>query len=110
MLPKDLLQFWFQGLTDETPINKNKPPASFWFVANKRFDEKIRRQFETVWRDAKEGRHSTWESSGHGRLALILVFDQFSRNMFRNTAQAFETDSQALHLSVDSIREGMDRE
>ena len=104
-----ILQFWFHDLTDATPINKNKPPASNWFVKSKRFDDEIRKQFEPIWREAKAGEHKDWEATPRGRLALVILCDQFPRNMFRNSPQAFETDKLALDLALRSIADGFDR-
>ncbi len=107
--PDAILQFWFHSLTDATPIDKKSPPASLWFNGGRKFDDEIRQKFEGVWRQAKGGGRKEWESSVQGRLALIILFDQFPRNMFRNTPQAFETDALALELTSRSIKEGTDK-
>ena len=110
LTPDAILQFWFHDLTDATPINKNKPPASHWFVKSKRFDDEIRKQFEPLWQEAKAGEYKDWEATPRGRLALVILCDQFPRNMFRNSPQAFETDKLALDLALRSIADGSDRE
>ncbi len=108
--PADILQFWFQSLTDETPIDKRKPPASSWFTKSRRFDEEIHQNFGGLWQEAKAGGLKDWEKTSRGMLALVILFDQFPRNMFRNSPQAFETDALALELTKRSIKEGTDRE
>jgi uncharacterized protein (DUF924 family) len=105
-----ILQFWFSGMTDGSTIDKKVPPARLWFNGGRAFDEDIRGKFLTDYEKARAGEYKAWESTARGRLALILIFDQFSRNMFRNTSQAFATDSQALELALRSIKEGKDKE
>jgi len=108
--PDDILQFWFHSLTDATPIDKKLPPAKLWFNGGQAFDEEIRQKFLADYQKARAGEYKDWESTARGRLALVLIFDQFSRNMFRNTLQAFATDSQALELALRSIKDGKDKE
>lgn len=105
----DILAFWFHGITDATPINKNKPPANQWFVKNSRFNDEIRQRFEADWHKARAGELKDWGGSPRGTLALVILFDQFPRNMFRNSSQAFATDVLALDLASRSIREGADQ-
>lgn len=102
----NILDFWFHNITDETPIDKKSPPASLWFNGGRKLDDEIRQKFEIIWREAKGGECKDWEKSPKGVLALIILFDQFPRNMFRNSSQAFETDALALELVSRSIREG----
>lgn len=108
--PDVIIQFWLHSLTDATPIDKKSPPAKLWFNGGKAFDEEIRQKFEGVWREAKGGGLKDWEATARGRLALVLIFDQFSRNMFRGAPQAFETDALALELTERSIKDGQDKE
>lgn len=105
-----VLQFWFHSLTDAVPIDKKSPPAKLWFNGGRIFDEDIRSKFLNDFNKAKAGEYKDWEETARGRLALILIFDQFSRNMFRNTPQAFETDMLALELTQRSIKDGKDKE
>lgn len=107
---KDVLQFWFHSLTDAVAVDKKSPPAKLWFNGGRSFDEDIRSKFLTDFNLAKNGAFKDWEQSARGRLALILMFDQFSRNMFRNTPQAFETDALALELTQRSSKDGKDKE
>ena len=105
-----IFHFWFHSLTDATPIDKKFSPAKLWFNGGRAFDEEIRQKFLTDFLKAKAGEFKDWESSARGRLALVIIFDQFSRNMFRGTPQAFETDALALELSQRSINDGKDKE
>lgn len=108
--PDVILQFWFGSLTDAIAIDKKSPPAKLWFNGGKAFDDEIRQKFLRDYLKARAGEHKDWETTARGRLALILIFDQFSRNMFRGTPQAFETDGHALELTRRSIKDGKDKE
>lgn len=110
LAPKDILTFWFSFLTDATPIDKKLPPAKLWFNGGRAFDEEIRQKFLRDYLMARAGEYKEWEATARGRLALILIFDQFSRSMFRGTPQAFETDAQALELAQRSVKDGKDKE
>lgn len=90
-----VLNFWFD------PINK---PS--WFAKSDEFDEKIRNQFQTLIPKAVAGELWTWRSDHYGRLAEILVLDQFARNVYRNTPQAFMGDDVALILAQEAISLG----
>jgi uncharacterized protein (DUF924 family) len=105
-----ILEFWFQGITDDTVIQKSKPPFNLWFSGGRRFDQAITEGFEETYIQAKSGECRSWEGAPKGALALILLFDQFARNMYRNTPKMFETDEQALKLANRLIKEGSDRE
>lgn len=105
-----ILQFWFHSLTDAQAIDKKSPPAKLWFNGGKAFDDEIRQKFLRDYLKARAGEYKDWESSAQGRLALVIIFDQFPRNIFRATPQAFETDAQALELTQRSIQDGKDKE
>lgn len=107
---ESILQFWFHSLTDATPIDKKSPPASLWFNGGKQFDKEVRRKFELQWWEAKGGGREEWGLTARGRLALVILFDQFPRNIFRNTPQMFATDPLALDLTQRSIKDGFDQE
>lgn len=105
-----ILNFWFHSLTDAQAIDKKSPPAKLWFNGGKAFDEEIRQKFLDTYHQARAGEFKDWESTAQGGLALVIIFDQFSRNMFRGAAQAFETDALALELTQSSIKDGKDKE
>ena len=103
-----ILDYWFEGVTDETPIDKRARPFRKWFAKDTKIDDEIRRQFESDLLQARQGQHKDWENSLRGRLALLILFDQFSRNMYRGTPKMFENDSLALDLSLRSLNEKVD--
>jgi uncharacterized protein (DUF924 family) len=65
-------------------------------------------RFEVTWHRVRAGEYDTWLSAPRGRLAYVLVLDQLSRNMFRNSARAFEGDEQALEAAERGIELGHD--
>lgn len=106
---QDILDFWFEGVTDATPIENKANPFRKWFMKNPKFDQEIRTKFEVDLVTAQQGGYKSWEESARGRLALIILFDQFSRNIYRNTPEAFVFDPLALDLTLRSLREGSDQ-
>ncbi len=93
-----VLRFWF----DETR------PAQWW-SADPAFDQTVCDRFAAVHRAALRGELSAWRAQPDGRLAEVIVLDQFSRNMHRGTALAFAADPVALVLAQEAIAGGHDR-
>ena len=85
---EEILNFWFKECKPEQ-----------WFKKNEDFDQMIKRRFSGVIEDAIEGRLDSWEETETGCLALIIILDQFTRNVFRDTLRAFVGDNKALVLS-----------
>ncbi len=106
----DILNFWFEGITDETPIDKNGNPFKKWFAKDTKFDAEIHARFADDLVRAQNGHYRSWDKTSDGRLALVILFDQFSRNLHRGTPKMFENDPYALNLSLRSIKEGMDKQ
>ncbi len=107
---QEILDFWFEGIDDHTLIDKNNLPFKKWFARNFPFDQEVREKFEQDLQSAKEGQCKSWEDSPSGCLALILLFDQFSRNLFRDSPRAFACDPLALKLAQEMVKEGRDKE
>ena len=106
----DILNFWFEGIDDKTSIDKKASPFKKWFAKDEKFDREIRQRFEEDLIRAQKGEYKSLEDSGPNRLALIILFDQFSRNMYRNTPKMFEADSFALDLTLRSIKDFRDQQ
>jgi uncharacterized protein (DUF924 family) len=83
---------------------------SRWFVPNPDFDRLCKTLFLSSYRDAACGRLDGWKKTPRTCLALVLLLDQFPRNMFRGTAKAFSTDAKAREVSRHAIASGFDRE
>lgn len=79
-----------------------------WYEQSDALDRQITERFGDVWAAALSGAHDDWISRPEGALALLLVLDQFSRNMFRGHADAFRSDARALVLAKTAIGLGQD--
>lgn len=90
---KDVLDFWFDPA--HVPLHFAEEPA---------FDEKIREQFLETWERASEGLLMDWRESLPGRLAEIIVLDQFSRNLFRRDIRTYTQDKMAIALAQEAIK------
>jgi uncharacterized protein (DUF924 family) len=94
---QSVLQFWFHEVT----------PAQWWKV-DAAFDSSIASRFGALHAQAERGELFAWRSTPHGRLAEIIVLDQFSRNMFRGERRAFVSDPVALTLAQEAVAAGAD--
>ena len=81
-----------------------------WFEADAAFDGDIRARFMSAYEAAARGALNDWEDSGDGTLALLVLLDQFPRNLFRGEARAYATDMQARAVADQAISRGFDRE
>jgi uncharacterized protein (DUF924 family) len=82
--------------------------AERWFNKDTAFDEEIRQRFLDAHEAAAGGKFSDWEQSAPGALALLILLDQFPRNMFRGDARAFATDPLARAIAAGAIVRGFD--
>jgi len=101
-----ILNFWF-GDPTSPDYGQSK---SFWFNSTPEIDHKIKDTFGKTYERALKGKLEDWKNTPEGTLALILLFDQFPRNMFRGTPQAFAMDGKALEVSKKSLKIGFDQE
>lgn len=100
-----ILDFWFED-AGEASGGANRR----WFGGGKQTDAAIRERFGDAIVTAMNGGLEAWADHAHGRLALILLLDQFPRNIYRGTAQAYAGDARAAHLARTGLDAGMDRE
>ena len=91
----DVLSFWFREIE-----------PGLWFAADKDFDDLVRRRFPGLIQRAAAGELYAWRATAEGRLAEVIVLDQFSRNVYRNTPQAFSQDPVALVLAQEAVASG----
>jgi uncharacterized protein (DUF924 family) len=92
----DVVAFW-----------RNAGPKR-WFEKDFAFDQEIRERFLDVHEAAADGKLTAWERNAEGALALLILLDQFPRNMFRNDARTFATDPMALAIAAGAIVRGFD--
>jgi uncharacterized protein (DUF924 family) len=101
-------RFWFGEI--DASGRADAARAQRWFNGGAEFDAAIRDRFLALHGEIAAGGHRDWLVTPRGRLALVIVLDQFSRNMFRGTAQMFAYDGRALELALDGIGQGEDRQ
>ena len=92
----DVVAFWQKAGPDR------------WFKKDPAFDDEIRERFLATYEAAAAGQLSGWEQSAEGTLALLILLDQFPRNMFRGEARAFATDPLARAITAGAIVRGFD--
>lgn len=95
---RDIIDFWFEEIE-----------PSQWWSKDDEFDQLIKLKFLDVYDKAVRCELFEWRKFPQGRLAEIIILDQFSRNMFRGTPRAFSQDQMALVLSQESISLGIDK-
>ena len=96
---EDVLAFWFEEIN----------PAQRW-KKDEQFDNEIKSRFYETYQAAAQCELFFWRATAKGRLAEVIVLDQFSRNMFRDLPQSFAADPLALALSQEAVALGMDKE
>lgn len=92
MSGEDILAFWFYH-------------PEQWFARSEEFDQAIRDAFASVWQQAAQGELHAWRATLRGRLAEIIVLDQFSRNLHRASPLAFAQDGMAVVLTQEALRD-----
>src|ERR1043165_1099387 len=102
---RDVYDFWFLPQTD--PAHGQARPE--WFRKDAAFDATIRDRFGPVIERALAGDFHDWDADPRGALARIVVLDQFTRNVFRDTPRAFAGDARAQQAAVGMIESGADR-
>lgn len=102
-----ILAFWFKEQQLSAPQIDRR--MDIWFGEDAVFDHEIKKEFSGDVELASEGSLDHWAEEPRGRLALILLLDQFRRNIYRNTAEAFARDRQALKLCVEGAMEKKDQ-
>lgn len=102
-----VLNFWF-GTLDEAGC-ADEEHSRRWWKKDPNFDQAVREQFGSLQQAVASGAPVISTESPRGRLACIIVLDQFSRNLFRGTSRAFAGDGRALELATDAVARGLDR-
>jgi len=92
---EEVLAFWFKEIEPR-----------YWWAVDPAFDESVRLRYSGLLQQAAAGELFAWRTSAGGRLAEVIVLDQFSRNIHRGQPQAFAQDPQALALSQEAVTSG----
>jgi len=95
---RQIISFWFEEIE-----------SAMWWKKDDGFDDLLLERFSEIHARASRCELYEWRREPEGRLAEIIVLDQFSRNMFRDSALAFANDSMALTLSQEAIARGADQ-
>ena len=104
--PTTIHQFWFGTSADDATVAAEK--SSLWWGKDAMVDALMRERFEAYLIQAATGELADWEQTPRGLLALILLTDQFSRSLYRNSSQAFAFDRLALAWSREAVATGLD--
>ncbi len=96
---QEVIKFWFKEISQYK-----------WWVKDEKFDQQIRKRFLELHEKAIRSQLAEWRGYPEGRLAEIIVLDQFSRNIYRDTPQAFASDELALKLAKEAIELNADKE
>lgn len=97
MTPAEILKFWREAGPEK------------WFAKDEDFDAEIARRFGAVQREAAAGNLASWEDSAEGAYALLILLDQFPRNLYRGSAQAFASDHLAVEVAQRALAQGFDQ-
>ena len=104
----EILSFWFGDLRENELPNEEK--RNSWWVKSERFDNLIKRKFEKYVLLAEKDDLSHWLKTPLGTLAFIVVTDQFPRNIYRDTPEAFSRDPIALRACIDGMKKEFDKD
>jgi len=96
--PADVVTFW------------RLAGSKRWFEKSAAFDDAIRLKFEPTHHAAARGQYDAWIETAEGALALLILLDQFPRNLYRGSAHSYATDPLARHFAREAVARGHDRE
>lgn len=104
-LVREILDFWF-GSPDSAELGSHR---QIWFQATAEFDREIKQRFSEANRRASRGELDDLKKTQMGTLTLVLLLDQFSRNLFRGAAEAFANDSKARSVAEYALEKRFDK-
>ncbi len=103
----EVLHYWFGDAADDADVIAAK--GALWFRGGDAVDAEIRARFSRLCEQAAAGALEEWRATPQGCLALVILIDQFSRNLFRGDARAFAHDAQARAWVTEGLQAGVDR-
>ena len=104
-LTEEAITFWF-GAPDSAELGANR---AIWFDSNPAFDDEIRQRFGEASQQAAAGQLDAMMQTQRGSLALIILLDQFSRNIYRGQAEAFTNDAKARQVAENALNKNFDQ-
>lgn len=106
---QDVLDYWFGTRSALDDGNFPQEQFGIWFGGGESVDRDIKERFGALVEEAREGGMQGWLESADSHLALVLLLDQFTRNIYRGTGEAFAADHLALKYALDAIERGHDK-
>jgi uncharacterized protein (DUF924 family) len=107
---EEVLTYWFPEDLADADMETLRRHGQRWMAGGPEVDREITDRFGDLLERARRGELDHWAHSPRGRLALIIVLDQFSRNVYRGSPLSYSQDEKALDLALEGIALGMDRE
>jgi uncharacterized protein (DUF924 family) len=107
---EEVLSYWFPEDLVSADLETLLRHGQRWMHGGPEVDREITERFGELLEQARRGELDHWAQTPRGRLALIIVLDQFSRNIYRGSPLSYSQDEQALKLALEGIDSGMDRE
>ena len=103
----ELLEYWFGDVSDSENLAAR---GKLWFYSSPEQDNELRERFASLHQQAESGALDAWRENPRSSLALVILLDQLTRNLYRGTSDAFRNDSTALEVSHAGIAQDFDRE
>ena len=107
MTPDDVLEFWLGPVREDGTVEPEVMKR--WWAKDPQFDQSIRDRFGSTLQDAMQGRLDAWTQTPRGTVALVIVLDQFSRNIHRDDPRAFAADDAAQATTLAALERGGDQ-
>jgi uncharacterized protein (DUF924 family) len=104
----DILKFWF-GRVEDTVL-PSKERSRIWFAESTEVDKTIKARFADTLEKAIQGQYQQWHKTPRGQLASIILLEQFSRHIYRNTPQAYAQDKAALGICIEGLKNEFDHD
>ena len=108
--PEEVLSYWFPEDINNADLETLRREGKRWMQGGPEVDREITERFGGMLEQARRGELDHWANTPRGRLALVIVLDQFSRNIYRGSPLSYSQDEKALKLALEGIDLGMDRE
>mgnify|MGYP000152492289 FL=1 len=103
----EVLSFWFRGIQDLNSIEESR--VYVWFKSDSEFDQEIKAKFADKIEKAANGEFNHWKETPKGTLALVVLLDQFPRNVYRGEPESFKYDTAALEVCLEAIQKQIDQ-
>ena len=95
---KSIIEYWYSDRI-----------KSQWFNSTKELDQEIKNNYEGIWKSTIRGEYDNWNENAEGCLALVIILDQFPLNMFRDDVKSFSTESMAVKVTKNAIKNNFDQ-